>query len=358
MIILLSLLELNQLTNYPTNHSARGGLQLTARLQTIDYRPQTKNENETTGKSSVSLDTLLFHGIQYSYEENYTKAEAVFREAMKVEPQNPAPYLLLASLYGLYMSDFSTDTLKEKFYAYCDTTVLMSKCQIESGDTSGLVRLWLAAGYGARAFYKIWNKNIISGTQDGLNSIDEFYKTIEIDSCIFDAYIGISGYNYFKYRLISFLPWVEDSSWEYEIKLACEKGKYLQITALAGYALLLNEEKRYSEACKVATQLVNKFPDSRTFRWIRVKNYCGMKEWELARDEYKKLLALTMEGQPGNFYNIGCCRIGLANAYFMLGETKECQTQCDSIFNLPDTPKTKKFKQEAKEIIKRIRVRL
>ncbi|MCK4306835.1 hypothetical protein KAW50_01255 [candidate division WOR-3 bacterium] len=306
--------------------------------------------------ADVQFDSLIQQGIHYSYSEKYEEAEAIFRKAIEIKPEDPAPYLFLTSLYGLYMADFSTDSLEKKFFAYSDTTVLISERKISSCDTSALVHLWLAGGYGARAFYKVQHKDIFSGVQDVVKSIKEFHKAIEIDSSLFDAYIGVAGYDYFKHRLFSYIPWTEDSHWESEIKLACEQGKYLKIVALACYSSLLIEEERFAEASQVATQLVSKFPDSRTFRWIRVKSYCGMEKWELARDEYEKLLELTLVGQPENFYNIGSCRLGLAKAYLELGETQRCKAQCEEILNLPDNPKIKKVKQEAKEILTEIKL--
>ena len=311
--------------------------------------------------ANVQFDSLIQQGMYYSYSERYEEAEDIFRKAIELKPKEPAPYLFLASLYGLYMADFSTDSLEKKFFAYSDTTVLMSEREILSGDTSALIRLWLAGGYGARAFYKVQHKDIFSGIQDVVKSIKEFHKVIEIDSLLFDAYIGIAGYNYFKHRLFSYIPWTENLQWEDEIKLACNRGKYFRIVALACYSSLLIEEKRFDEAVQVATQLVSEFPETRTFRWIRVKGYCGMEKWELARDEYKKLLELTLVGQPNYFYSIGCCRLGLANAYLKLIELgfnpapiQECKAQCEEILKLPDSPKSKKTKEKAEEILSKI----
>lgn len=300
----------------------------------------------------MKSDSLILQGIHYSYEEKYEMAEKTFREATELNPVDPAPYLFLTALYGLYMADFSTDTIEDKFFAHSDTTVRLAKQKIDSGDSSGLVHLWLAGGYGARAFYKVWHKNIIPGIRDGIKSIREFYKAIEIDSFIYDAYIGIAGYDYFKHKLLSFVPWVENSKWEDEIRLASNKGKYLKLTALAGYALLLVEDKRYDEASNIATLLIEKFPNSRTFRWIRVKSYIGMEAWDLAKDEYKKLLEFTLAGQPNNFYNIAVCRIGLARVHLMLNEISDCETQCKEILNLPDVPRIKDLKEEARKILK------
>lgn len=301
---------------------------------------------------SARFDSLILQGTHYLYEENYVAAEKSFREAIELNSGDPAPYLGLTALYGLYMADFSTNTIEDKFFAYSDTTVMVAKQKINNGDSSGLVHLWLAGGYGARAFYKVWHKNIISGVQDGIKSIKEFYKAIEIDSSIYDAYIGIAGYDYFKHKLLSFVPWVEDAKWEDEIRVACNKGKYLRITATAGYALLLVEDKEFAKASEVVTPLVEKFPNSRTFRWIRVKSYIGMEAWDLAKDEYKKLLKLTLSGQPNNFYNIGCCRIGLARSHLMLNEIAQCKEQCKEVLNLPDTPKIKELKVEAEKLLK------
>lgn len=300
------------------------------------------------------FDSLLLEGIHYSYKENYTESEKCFRSAMKLNPDEPAPYLLLASLYGVYMSDFSTDILEKEFFAYADSTVMIAKQKIDKGDTSGWVHLWLAGGYGTRAFYKVWRKNIISGVQDALKSIKEFYKAVEIDSSVYDAYIGIGGYNFFKYKYLSFIPWAKGEMWEEEIKLAAEKGRYLSLTATAGYALLLVEDKRYEEAAKVITTLIEKFPNTRTFRWTRAKCYNEMKAWKLARDEYKKILELVLVGQPDNFYNLAFCRMGLARAHFMLEEFAECKVQCDEIIALPDIPGTEGIKQEAEKMLKKV----
>ncbi|MDI6840335.1 MAG: hypothetical protein QMD71_05765 [bacterium] len=300
------------------------------------------------------VDSLLLRGIQYSYEENYAKAEEEFFKVIKLNSKNPAPYFLLSSLYGLYMVDFSTDILEQKFYAYTDTAISLADYQIKSNNYPSLSWLWLGGSYGIRGVYEFMNGNKISGIRNGLKSINGFSKAIEIDSSLFDAYIGVSGYNYFKYRLLSFVPWVKDSRWEHEIKMACDKGKYFRIAALACYSSLLIEEKKYNEACRIADSLIYKFPNSRTFRWLRVKSYCGLKDWAKARDEYEKLLELTVRMQPENFYNIGCCRIGLAHTYLMLGDNKGCQTQCDEIFKLPDTPRIKKLKIEARKIVKNL----
>jgi tetratricopeptide (TPR) repeat protein len=298
------------------------------------------------------FDSLLFQGIHYSYQEEYTRAEEKFRKAIELEPMHPAPYLLLTSLYGLYLSDFSADTMEKKFFAYSDTTVRLAKQRISAGDTSGLTHLWLAGGYGARAFYKMWRKNIISGIQDGIRSIREFSKAVEIDSTIYDAYIGIAGYNYFKHRFLSFVPWMKNEKWEREIKLAIERGKYFKVVASTGYALLLIEEKRYMESAAIITKLVEKFPNSKTFRWIRARSYCGMGEWELAKNEYTKLLELTLWRQPDNFYNIGYCKLELARVYLHLREKERSKFYCNEVINLPDSKKINKLKKEAKEILK------
>ena len=304
--------------------------------------------------ADVQFDSLIKQGIHYSYSEKYGEAESSFRKAIEIKPEDPAPYLFLTFLYGLYMADFSTDSIEEKFFAYSDTTVLRSEQKISVGDSSALVRLWLAGGYGARAFHEVQHKNIFPGIHDGVKSIKEFHKAIEIDSSLFDAYIGVAGYNYFKHRLFSYIPWAEDSQWENEIKLACDKGKYFKLAAIACYSALLTEERRFAEASEVITQLVSEFPDTRTFRWIRVKSYCGMKKWDLAKDEYEKLLELTLTGQPENFYNIGYCRLGLANVYLESQFIGKCKAQCEEIINLPDNPKTQKVKEEARKILDKL----
>lgn len=311
-----------------------------------------KAESALPVSGRTTGDSLLMQGIYCSYREQYSLAKEKFAEAAKLEPKNPAPYFLLASLYALYMSDFSTDTLTKVLSSYCDTAALLAKEEIKESDTLGLPHLWLGGTYGLRAFYKIINENLVSGVQDAMKAISEISRAVELDSCLFDSYIGISGYNYFKYRLFSMLPWGGSLQWEKEIKLSCEKSKYFKDAAITTYASLLIEEKRYPEAIKIITQVVDKFPNSKVFRWTRVKAYCGAKMWSESRVEYQKLLELTLASQPETFYNIGYCRLELARTCLKIREKEECKLQCNEILALSDAKGVKKIKTDARNLLK------
>lgn len=307
----------------------------------------------------IDIDSLLLNGLHYMYEERYSEAEKEFFSAINVDPQNPAGYFFISALYGLYMVDFANDSLEPQFYAYLDTTIFLSKRLIYStNSTSGLPWLWLGGSYSLSATYKFVNRGLLSGIPDGSKSINNFSIALERDSSLFDAYIGISSYDYLKYRFLSFMPWLRNNNWEAEIKLACDSSRYFRVVALATYSLLLNEEGRYLDACDIIDSLVNEFPHSRTFRWIRVKIYIGMKEWDLAIDEYKKLLELTLEGQSGNFYNMGYCRLGLAKAYFEVGNFIACQAQCKEIIELPGSPRLKKIQEKARKLLIKVKKNL
>lgn len=301
----------------------------------------------------VNFDSSLIRGIYCTYEEQYSKAKEHFFRASKLKPGDPAPYFLLSALYALYMSDFSTDTLTNTLFAYCDTSISMANKNInDNNDSIGIYHLWLGGTYGLRAFYKIINESLAPGVNDALKAINEISRAIELDSSLYDSYVGISGYNYFKYRLFSILPWVGSKQWEGEIKLSCEKGKYFKDAAFAAYASFLIEEKKYSDAIRISTRIVNKFPGSKVFRWIRVKGYCGAKMWREAKKEYEKLLELTLKSQPNTFYNIGYCRIELARTHLQLGEKEECKHQCDEVLKLEDAKGVNKLKGEAQKLLK------
>lgn len=296
-------------------------------------------------------DSLLIQGIYFIYEENYQEARNRFNEAITFEPQNPAPYFMVSNLLALYMSDFSTDTLVKELFSYCDTTIMLSNKEIKTADTSGMPHLWLGGTYGLCAFYKAVNKNILSAAQDAMKGVDELTKAIKMDSCLFDAYIGISGYNYFKYRVASLLPWGGRSSWEKDVKLACIKSKYFGYASVAAYASFLIEEKRYKESIEIITPLIDSFPCSKVFRWTRVKAYCKIGELKETKAEYEKLLELTLASQPNTFYNIGYCRIELAKTFLKLGQKEECKNQCNEVLKLPYVKGMKKLKSEANKLL-------
>ena len=308
-----------------------------------------------SGKLTTNeFDSVVCRGLRYAYQEKYPEAFETFFTLSCTAPENPLPYLFIAGIYGLYINDFSTDTLKDKLLAYCDTTINLAKKQIKKDKNSAILHLCLGGGHGLKSFCDVTSDKLVSGIQDALSGVGEFSKALELDSSLADAYIGVGAYDYFKYRMLFLMPWARDSQWEEEIKTAGSKSKYLSVLAKAGYAGLLTEEKRFDEAVAVSSELIDSFPESRTFRWLRVKALVGDKNWKNARTDYEKLLELTLAGQPGNLYNESCCRIGLAEALFALGKKEACKKQCEEIITLPPNSKIKKTKERAKNLYKKL----
>ncbi len=119
-----------------------------------------------------------------------------------------------------------------------------------------------------------------------------------------------------------------------EIRLAVDKGLYLKVPAKDGLSLVLLREGRCEEALRLAEELVEEYPDSRSFLWTLSKVHFEKKDWEQAEHSFRRLLSKIEESQPDNLYNILFCRMRIAQTYYERGMFGEADREARRILKL------------------------
>jgi tetratricopeptide (TPR) repeat protein len=307
---------------------------------------------------------------------------------IRLDEENPAGYFFYAGLLGLYMNDFMTLEPEEDFLRYINTAMSRAEKHIEmagvtesndfqsfENDSSRQALAWsyfyLGGSYGYRAFHHHQKKSYINALSDLLKAAEFLEKAIEIDSTLYDAYMGIGGYHYFINELWGVVPFVGIDSKKgiQEVMIAVEKGRYSRIAAKDGLVLILLREKEYTSALKLTLDLIGEYPKNRTFTWTLAKVFSEMGDWERALQTYKKLQQLIQEGQPDNLYNLLSCKLEIASAYFQLNREKESIDICRQILDRIKgaNPHSKKWgkgfpyprdlKRETKGLLKQARMK-
>ncbi len=301
----------------------------------------------------LSLDSLLLQGIEYGYEEKYDRAEAVFLEARNQEPENPASYFFLSMLYAAYMTDFGTDTLESKFFAYVDTTINKAVL-IERNRQNPWNYVWKGGALMNRAYYRYEKGNILGMFEDGLSAVRELNKGLVIDSSLYDAYIGIGIQDYISYRVKKALPLMNGNNiWREKLEIASDSAHFLSVAAKSTLAILLIEEKKWDESIRITKDLLKKYPDSRTFTWTLAKAYLGEGDWKNAERTYKKLIRLIEHGQPDSYYSLVFAMDKLMQIYFYEGKYERCRIEVSKILDITEGlgERYKGFRKRAKSYL-------
>ncbi len=300
-----------------------------------------------------SLDSLLSVGIEYGYLERYDSAESEFLKARYIYPDNPAPYYFLSMLYAAYMTDFGTDTLEGKFYAYVDTTVSKSD-SILKGREDAWAYLWKGGALMNRAYYRYESGDVIGMLEDGVDACRELNRSLGIDSSLYDAYIGIGVQDYISYRFKNILPFVGiNNKWRTKLEIAADSARFLRVAASSTLAVLLIEEKDWDDAIGLTKGLLEEYPDSRTFTWTLAKAYYGKRDWKKAEETYKKLIRLIETGQPCAHYPLIFAMDKLMQIYYFREKYERCRIEVSKILDITEDlgERYKLFRKRARSFL-------
>jgi tetratricopeptide (TPR) repeat protein len=279
---------------------------------------------------NASIRDHILEGLEYSYREEYESARVRFTAAIQEAPDDPAGYFFLCGMYGLYMNDFSTDEVDGLFLINLFQTIWTAREILRADSSDAWAHFYLGGAYAYRAFREQQKGSKWSALSHALTAVDELKKTVSLDSTIYDAYMGIGSYHYFVNYLWSYIPFLGNNPERgiREMKLAMNEGRFVRVPAQEGLIHILLREKRREEAFRLASDLVLRYPNSRTFRWTLAKVYEDLKDWPAAAKEYRRLRRMIETGQPENLYNLAYCGHRLSHCLQESGEGEEAADLC------------------------------
>jgi len=296
--------------------------------------------------ASPQADSLIRSGMNQLLKENYPAARGEFQKVVDLDPSQPCGYFFQAASLQMEMLDYETDDREKEFYSAVDNAIKRSRKVLAENPSDAWANFYLGASYFYKAAYEGKRERYWTSFQSGLKGLSALRTAVASDSTLYDAYLGLGSYDYFRSKatqVLSKLPFVGDNRERgiAEIRLAMEQGKFTSLLAKNGLVWILFEEKRYDEAEKYASELRAAYPESRTFRWAPVEIAYRKKEWEKVLTLSQDLLQSVWDGKPRNCYNEASIRWKIADAEYSLGRYAESQKECEAILGLAYDPKTK-----------------
>jgi tetratricopeptide (TPR) repeat protein len=274
----------------------------------------------------------IHKGIEASHVEDYVTARIAYAKAKRLCPRDPAPYFLDGALTFIYMVDFVTDSLEERFDKDMNSAEKLAMASLEeNGENArdlffiGSVRIFQMVRYG-------WKRQYIRALSAGSAALDPLFKVVELDPYLWDAYLAKGALDYFSGRVNRYIPGLPaEETVEQgieEIRMVYDKGTYFKASAGQALSWMLKEEGRAKEALAVSKELVARYPRSRTFRWGLGELYVDLWMWEEAEELYKGLLADVRQDQPKCYTNIYQIKLRLAQIYDGMGDEENARRCC------------------------------
>ena len=298
----------------------------------------------------AEIDSLVILSIQQSIVHDYAAAEDAALELIDRYPEFPGGYFFRAGVINSMITDYEDSYRLEDFFAYIDRAIEVSEAAIEKEPANPWNYFYLGGSKAYLAFYHLRKDNYFTSLKAGRSALKSLKKAVELDSALFDAYIGLGNYKYWlsqKTEFLKWLPFIPDRREEgiRELYLARDQGKYSWESASSALCWVLIKAKRWEEALEVVEGPLAKYPDSRFFLFIKGKALFDLQRHTEALEVYAHLLRQVRAGERNNYFNeIGVIQ-KLMECNFYTGKYPEALRWCEEGLALPLSDEMRKEKK-------------
>ena len=285
------------------------------------------------------FDARIDRGLEILYQGQYQDAIDTFDAFITQHPKNPAGYFFKAGAYQLRSMAYETEAWNDIQASLLDSSLELANKAVTIDRRDPWAFFIRGGTYAYRAAIKVRSKNYFSALSNGLSAVSDLNKAAALDSQLYDAYMGIGSFHYFRTKaasILKWLPFIGDNREKgiAEIKLAMEKGRYSKVLAQNGLAWIYVDYEKYPLALEQAQQLEKRFPQNHIFFWIAPEVYWRTKQWDKGSAGYALLLKLLDQSQPMNNFNrvyVGC---RLAKCYYQGKKYREAQEASEMALGL------------------------
>ena len=301
-------------------------------------------------------DSLIKTGIELSLSQAYDASLAIFESLEQQMPEEPAGYFYQAAVIQTRMMDYERYDDFDRFREKLVQTITVSRNKLKQNKNDAWAHFYTGASYGYLAFSLAKQMKYVEAFKNGRKSIIALEQALAADSTLYDAYLGLGAYKYYRSNLsrhLAWLPFIDDErdTGVKMVRQAMTKSHYSQFSAINSLCWILMEEKQYEESYRIIRDVLVDHPDSRIFLWCAAKLAKKMARWQESVSYYKRILnSFTIQGVDSP-YNELSCRKSLVELYQTIGRLEEAAAQCQYIESIEfDNRSKKRASKKLKEL--------
>lgn len=321
--------------------------------------------------SSLRAGSWIEQNIDLTINTRFDDALNLVREQITGNPQDFEAWFYLAATLNSKMTHFENHDDEAEFTAAIDTCIRILETVID--DTVGVSRpararraFYLGSAYGYLAYFQGRSGQYLGAFSNGITSNNLLHEAIELDSTLYDAYLGIGVFKYWRYaklRFISWLPFIPDERDEgiQMIKKTIRSGGLSQYMAMHQLIYILADYERPEESLIYAEQITKKYPESQFMWWAASRAFDRSNHFDQAVNAYKYLDNLLAQDKNPNPNHIVKCHLKLAAVYERMADYRACYDTCNDLLAMIgeldlDDPDEKK--DEARDLMETCRDQL
>jgi hypothetical protein len=294
-----------------------------------------------------AIDSLVQAGLSQAYLNDYDRSRQTFDRIMTQYPGHPIGYLLKAGVLEMEMTNFDVDVYEKDFGRLVGLAGVLCDSVLKIDGQDPWARFFKGTEQTYRAAFDARRKRYVPALASVLGGRNQLNAALAADSTLYDAYLGLGVYDYFRTaatRFLNWLPFIGDNRKKgiREITIAAERARYVSTLAREALTRVLIEERRFAEAERYAAELLEEFPQSLTFSWSRAEIAWRQKDWAHVEERYRTILPLLEQHDPPAHGSIIYARHRIAQSCYERRLYAGCLLECEAIRALPLDARTRK----------------
>lgn len=272
------------------------------------------------------FDEPLLQGIEYVFSDRYEEALALFDSLTTLYPSHPAPYFYKAATYQSWMSSYRFNKFQPELEENVQKAIDLGNKMMESDDDPWL-NFYVGAAYGYRAFHRFRQHNWLGAYFDGNRGIDNFKKALEKMPELYDCYLGVGSYHYWRtaksdfIRVVAF--WMKDRRelGLEQIEFSIHHGRYCPQEATYGLIIAYYDYGEFEKALALNEEALKlSDPPSMAALYMRGRLLAHFDRWEEAEDIFLEILRRLQEAKYASLGYQAECQYWIAQAQAEQGE--------------------------------------
>jgi len=274
---------------------------------------------------------FLVRTQQLLYNDKFHEAESLTTIMIDKYPDHPIGYLCQAINLTSEMLDREENLYSHRLNRLVDTILSKASNIIDTASASTCAWMCLFSGH-AKTYRALWESHFgsfIKAINLARQAKSEYQRGLAYDSSLYDLYVGLGLYHYWKSAKVGVLRWVglfkdEREKGIAELYLATDSSIISQESARSALIWVQLDIKEYDSVIFSCHEMLRKYPDGKALLWPLAKAYFEKKDYRNALPTFR-LLRERVATDPGNYFNLIECDYRLYQCYEKLAMDAEAE---------------------------------
>ncbi len=285
------------------------------------------------------VKSLISRGIELTINNRFAEAQAIYDGIIDRYPHHPMGYFYKGATLQAQMLDHEDLGRADEFLVLMDRTVRCADSLKKSGKADAWIYFYEGSAFLYRSYLKVKQNKWFGAYRDATRGVNRLEKAIRLDSLLYDAYLGVGSFKYWKSRQTHFLNWLPFVADDREggiamVREAVEKGTFAHWVGRDQLCWILQDAGQHVEALQIAKENCRIFPDSRFFKWTLVSAAFKAGEFDLSYRNYNDLLDSIRKLPDNNHYNELDCLVSMAEIELQRNNQAEALRFSDEALHL------------------------